>query len=227
MDPGDDTALHLAADGGHEAVVRVLLENGADLALKNYFGIPVLHSAAHNGQKAVVQLLLENGADIEAKNESGATALHWAADGDHDTVVLLLLEKGANVEAKDNRGETALHGAAKYGHNNVVRLLEAKTNGGETALQQAAGNGHEVVVRQLLEHNGDDASYKKWIAIAQLYQASMDSDVAVMQQLIDDGADIKAKDIGGETALDRAGHFKYEAVMQVLLQSKVDASGEE
>jgi hypothetical protein len=55
----------------------------ADLALKNYFGIPVLHSAACNGHKAVVQLLLENGADIEAKNESGGTALHWAADGDH------------------------------------------------------------------------------------------------------------------------------------------------
>jgi hypothetical protein len=103
-----------------------------------------------------------------------------------------------------------LHGAATYGHNNVVRLLiekgadlEAKTNRGETALQQAAGNGHEVVVRQLLEHNSDDASYKKWIATAQLYQASTESDAAAMQQLIDDGADIKVKDIGGETASDR------------------------
>ena len=54
----------------------------------------------------------------------------------------------------------------------------------------------------------------------------MDSDAAAMQQLIDDGTD-KAKDIGGETALDRAAHFKYVAVMQVLLQSEVDASVEE
>jgi ankyrin repeat protein len=82
-------------------------------------------------------------------------------------------------------------------------------------------------MRQLLRHNGDDASYKKWIATAQLYQASMDSDAAVMQQLIDDGADIKAKDIGGEAALDWAAHFKYIAVMQVLLQSEVDTSVEE
>ena len=100
--------------------------------------------------------------------------------------------------------------------------VEAKTNGCETALQQAAGNGHEVVVRQLLEHNGDGASYKKWIATALLYQASMDSDAT----LIDDGADSKTKDIGGETALDRAAHSKYEAVMRVPLQSELDASVE-
>ncbi len=103
----------------------------------------------------------------------------------------------------------------------------SKTNGGKTALQQAAGNGHEVAVRQLLEHNGDDASYKKWVATAQLYQASMDSNAAVMQQLIDDGAHIKAKDIGGETAVDRAAHFKYEAVMRVLLQRNAAASAGE
>jgi hypothetical protein len=61
---------------------------------------------------------------------------------------------------------------------------------------------------------------------SRLYQASMDSDAAAMQQLIDDGTD-KAKDIGGETALDRAAHFKYVAVLQVWLQSEVDASVEE
>jgi ankyrin repeat protein len=71
-------------------------------------------------------------------------------------------------------------------------------------------------VRQLLEHKCDDASYK-WIATARLYQESVDSDAAIMQQPIDDGADINAKDIGGETALDRAAHSKYEAVMRVLL----------
>jgi ankyrin repeat protein len=55
----------------------------------------------------------------------------------------------------------------------------------------------------------------------------MDSDAAAMQRLIDNGADIKAKDIGGEAALDWAAHFKYIAVMQVLLQSEVDTSVEE
>ncbi len=125
-----------------------------------------------------------------------------------------LLEKGANAEAKDDRGETALHRAAKNGQSNVVRFLigtganlEAETNGGETVLQQAAGNGHEILVRQLFGHNSGDASYKKWIATARLYQASMYSDAAVMQQLIDDRADIKAKDIRGETAVELAAHF--------------------
>jgi hypothetical protein len=55
----------------------------------------------------------------------------------------------------------------------------------------------------------------------------MDSDLAVMQQLIDDGADIRAKGIGGEIASDRAAHSKYVAVMQVLVQSEAEASAEE
>ena len=48
-----------------------------------------------------------------------------------------------------------------------------------------------------------------------------------MQQLIDDGGDIKANDIGRETALDRTAQFNYVAVMEVLLRSEVDASVEE
>jgi len=104
--------------------------------------------------------------------------------------------------------------------------LEAKTNSGRTALRQAAGSGHEVVVRQLLMQNGDEASHKKWMATARLYQTSMSSDAAAMKQLIDDGADILAKDIGGETAVDRAVHSKYLSVMQVLWQSEVDVSVE-
>jgi hypothetical protein len=55
----------------------------------------------------------------------------------------------------------------------------------------------------------------------------VDSDTAVMQQLIDDRADIKTKNIGGETAVEQAAHFKFGAVMQVLLQSEVNTSVEE
>ena len=63
-------------------------------------------------------------------------------------------------------------------------------------------------MRQLLMHNSDNASCKKWVATARLYQASMSSDASLVQHLIDDEADIQAKDVGGETVVDRAIHFK-------------------
>ncbi|KAH6955702.1 ankyrin repeat-containing domain protein [Ilyonectria sp. MPI-CAGE-AT-0026] len=56
------TAQHVAAMVGHEAVVLVLLEKGADVATKDDDGWTVLHWAADSGHLVVVRVLLENGA---------------------------------------------------------------------------------------------------------------------------------------------------------------------
>jgi ankyrin repeat protein len=48
---------------GHEAVVKLLLEKGAELETKdNYRGRTPLSWAAEKGHEAVVKLLLEKGA---------------------------------------------------------------------------------------------------------------------------------------------------------------------
>jgi ankyrin repeat protein len=54
----------LAAEKGHEAVIKHLFEKGAELDSKNkeYGGTPLLW-AAEKGHEAVVKLLLEKGAD--------------------------------------------------------------------------------------------------------------------------------------------------------------------
>jgi ankyrin repeat protein len=153
--------LHLAAWEGHEAVVRLLLEKGADTNAKDRQGGTALCWAAPRGHEAVIRLLLEKGADIEAKYMSGGkTALASAAWEGHEAVVRLLLEKGANIEAKDISDEkTALVFAASAGHEAVVRLLlekgadiEAKNISDEkTALVFAVWGGYNAVVQLLLE----------------------------------------------------------------------------
>jgi ankyrin repeat protein len=76
--------------GGHETVVRLLLEKGADVKAKTSSGWTALHLAARGGHEAVVRLLLEKGADAKAKTSSGWTALHLAARVGHEVVVRLL-----------------------------------------------------------------------------------------------------------------------------------------
>jgi ankyrin repeat protein len=57
------TPLSWAARNGHEAVVKLLLEKGAELETKDvYYDQTPLSWAARNGQEAVVKLLLEKGA---------------------------------------------------------------------------------------------------------------------------------------------------------------------
>ena len=84
--------MHWAAERGHEAVVRLLLELGAYAEAKDGCGWTVLHSAAQNGHEAVVRLLVEKGMDVEAKDYSGKTALRRATENKHEAVAWLLLE---------------------------------------------------------------------------------------------------------------------------------------
>jgi ankyrin repeat protein len=58
------TPLHEAAFQGHESVVRLLLEKGADMSTTDIDGATPLHHAAWGGFEAVVLLLVEHGAEV-------------------------------------------------------------------------------------------------------------------------------------------------------------------
>jgi ankyrin repeat protein len=72
------TALYRAAENGHVAVVRPLLEHKADVNTKIEYGSTALCRAAENGREAVVRLLLEHKADVDAKDNYMSTTLYWA-----------------------------------------------------------------------------------------------------------------------------------------------------
>ena len=78
-----DSPLHRATRNGHNAVVAVLLSNGADVNKANNGGNSPLHIAADNGKDAVVALLLSNGANVNQANNDGDSPLHLAARWDN------------------------------------------------------------------------------------------------------------------------------------------------
>jgi ankyrin repeat protein len=108
------TPLHCAAEGGHVAVIDLLLERGADVNAANDAagGQRPLHVAAQHGHAAAAARLLERGADVRAPIAGGETALHLAARQHHAAVVRLLLERGADANARTEQGATPLHLAA-------------------------------------------------------------------------------------------------------------------
>jgi hypothetical protein len=69
------TPLWQAAENGHEAFVRLLLDKGASIDAKDSDGWTPLSRAAGNGHEAVVRLLLDKGASIDAKGLDGRTPL--------------------------------------------------------------------------------------------------------------------------------------------------------
>ena len=117
-------ALLNASGRGHLDVVRLLLENGADVNAADISGNTALMRASENGHTDVVRLLLEKGVDVNAVYNHGETALMRASAWGHLDAVRLLLEKGADVNAVNDYGETALMLASREGHLDVVKLLE-------------------------------------------------------------------------------------------------------
>ncbi|KAI9893551.1 MAG: hypothetical protein M1814_006347 [Vezdaea aestivalis] len=154
--------LIAASIKNHKEIVKLLLENGADIHAKGNYGETALHEAASRGHEAIIKLLLENGADIHAKSDYGETALHKATSRGHEAIIKLLLENGADIHAKSDYGETALHKATSRGHEAIIKLLlengadiHAKDDIGETALHWAASGGHEAIIKLLLENGAD------------------------------------------------------------------------
>jgi ankyrin repeat protein len=62
------TPLHKAAENGHEAVVRLLLERKADVNAKDNDGWTSLSWAADNGHETAVKLILKKVADVKSKD---------------------------------------------------------------------------------------------------------------------------------------------------------------
>ena len=57
--------MHLAAKDDLNGIAQLLIQNGANLNLKNEDGLTALHLASSNDKNEIVELLLKSGAKIE------------------------------------------------------------------------------------------------------------------------------------------------------------------
>jgi ankyrin repeat protein len=152
------TALHWAVYHDDLETVRALLGTGADIAVRNRYGVAPISVACTNGSPAVVQALLEAGADANMQLPGGESALMSCARTGRVETVRALIRAGADVRAKEGSGQTALHWAAAEGHVSVVELLiehgadfRSPLPSGYTPFLFAVREGRIEVVKSLLK----------------------------------------------------------------------------
>jgi ankyrin repeat protein len=120
------TALHWAAQGGHEEVVGFLLSQGAVIDTKGSAGMTPFMWAASMGHLGVVRILLplmgEQG--LDEPDDWGRTALYHAADGGHEEIVRTFLLAGADRTPTDGRGRTPLAIASEHGRQGCVEVFK-------------------------------------------------------------------------------------------------------
>ncbi|KAL2046066.1 hypothetical protein N7G274_001513 [Stereocaulon virgatum] len=106
------TLLQAASSGGHNFIVQMLLEKGADVNAQGGLYGNALQAASYKGHDQLVQMLLEKGADVNAQGGRYGNALQAASCEGHNQVVQMLLEKGADVNAQGGLHGNALQAAS-------------------------------------------------------------------------------------------------------------------
>lgn len=116
------TPLILAATAGHQKVVEILLNHGAEIeAQSERTKDTPLSLACSGGRYEVVELLLTRAANKEHRNVSDYTPLSLAASGGYVNIIKLLLSHGAEINSRTGSklGISPLMLAAMNGHTGV------------------------------------------------------------------------------------------------------------
>nr|XP_023928189.1 E3 ubiquitin-protein ligase KEG-like [Quercus suber]POE91085.1 e3 ubiquitin-protein ligase keg [Quercus suber] len=106
------TALHTAAMANDVELVKIILDAGVDVNIRNVHNTIPLHLALAKGAKPCVKLLLSAGANFNLQDDDGDNAFHIAADAAKlireclECIVVMLQYPGAAIEVRNHSGKT-------------------------------------------------------------------------------------------------------------------------
>jgi len=227
------TPLSWASGNGHQAVVHLLIEAGADLNAQKLEGMTALHEASKNGHEAVVRRLLDANAQVDMKDRDGTTALHMATENGHEAVVKMLLDARAQVNIRDQKDYTALSIAVHQRHTAIVELLlDARADVysmsyiSDPPLYIATSEGYEDIVRLLLDA-GADVEGTACTGDTPLQDAVYQGREDIVDMLLEAGAHIDARGYNGDTPLTIAAKNRDEDMVQLLLAAGAELDDED
>lgn len=122
-DDNGATALHYAALEGHDHVVNVLVEWGADVNVCDYGDIRPIQLAAESGHTSAIAALIVAKADVNVYDQDLNTPVLEAAINGHELACGLLAAAGADVLRPNLAGKSPLRVAKDSGSEELVRVL--------------------------------------------------------------------------------------------------------
>jgi ankyrin repeat protein len=222
---GDAGSLLRAAASGDSALVRVLVDKGANVDSCTPEGTP-LTLAARSGHLSIVQYLMAKGAgqkpEVCGKQD---TPLHAAISGRAMDVARYLLNHGASVNAAVRGSWTPLMQAvcAKSDTSFLSLLVrsgakvDAQEEHGITPLYMAAYNGAADVVGLLLDH-GATASPTKAEDVSPFMLAVGRGNLQVVKVMLERGFDPNEHRSTGWSVLMQAASTGQLEIVKALLE---------
>lgn len=237
--PGNNRPAPLlrAVERDQTAIVKLLLNYGANSEAKDKKGRTALMTAAWKNHYHVLHLLLVHGADVNAKDNRGRNVLHnLAADKQcdwGDSVIELLLKQNIAIDGNDGQDElkrTPLHWACATGKMRLADMLlerpkmpRANINAVEirekTSLHIAAAHDRDDMVEMLLAH-GADVKAKSDGGWTPLHNACEKGSEKIVRLLLAAWSDTNAKLLNGMSPLHVAAQGGHIDIVRCLLERR-------
>ncbi|KAJ6227061.1 ankyrin repeat [Anaeramoeba flamelloides] len=232
-----DSLIHKAAkEKNQKEVLRILKQNSLEAQNIDKFGKTPLHISAEMGDIPTIKILLNYGANINALSFNKNPPLYTAIKEDHIDTVKFLVKKGAEININERADVvlSALHLAVERDNLPIVKYLlsqgsfineRMKIQEGITALIIAVQRQNREILKELykkkkqskqnfrLDINGTDNLRRT----ALIHSITKKGEVAIPDELIEQGADPNIFDKSGKTALHYAIMDEAHEVVKTLL----------
>jgi ankyrin repeat protein len=244
-DGGGLTPLVYAARENCIECAKSLVEAGADVNQRTFYGWTPLLVATQNRHYKLAQYFLEHGANPNTPNNGGWTPLYLATDNrnieggdypvrapdmDHLDFIKLLIAKGANVNARicgvESKPDDCTGDSTETRTNFTMQWL---FEDGATPFLRAAQSGDVELMKLLLAHGADPKIFTAHnvtpLAVASgigwvegvTYEWSPEENIEAVKMCLDLGIDPNVADDEGRTALHGAAHKGRLEVIQMLV----------
>jgi ankyrin repeat protein len=244
-DGGGLTPLVYAARENCIECAKTLVEAGADVNQRTYYGWTALLVATQNRHYKLGQYLLEHGANPNTPNKGGWTPLYLATDNrnieggdypvrtpdmDHLDFIKLLIAKGADVNARicgvESSPEECTGDSTETRTNFTMQWL---FEDGATPFLRAAQSGDVELMKLLLAHGANPKIFTAHnvtpLAVASgigwvegvTFEWSPEENIEAVKMCLDLGIDPNVADDEGRTALHGAAHKGRLEVIQLLV----------
>ncbi len=185
-----------------EAALHAGLDINAAFDIAAYVTEPPIVLALYENKPAVIKWLVAQKANLNSKEKPAIVA---AAANCSIEIMELLLNNGAQIQAKDKVGKTAMNAALYNKRHDVMKFLLAhgyKMREDGISLRQVVAARDQQAVALLLAHGADVNFHLPDMVYpynpSPVAAAAGNNDMAMVQLLVQHGADITVKDTYGE-----------------------------